>query len=275
MAKKAYPGSLINFVLLLLKILIIIWLIIFIILVISLIILWILSNLIPILILLIIIGSLILIYKWHDSQKKKKQDALNAACIKERDAKQAEFEAQLKEKVENERIERETNIREFEELQTKLGLFKFIDRFEQIKWGSAQEIELWKTEDEAEKLKDLLITKIVDTIIRFKPIRKWENEDGYHKELLGYLRHDFPDIKYEFQKGSSRPDLVLKNIAIELKGPTDNAALDTLTTKCLKYSKYFDHLIIVLFEPRFSERHFEEIQGGINQYFPHVIIIRK
>jgi hypothetical protein len=253
MAKKVYKGSFINFVLLLLKIFMFIGIFSIIILVISLIIQWILSNVIPILILLIIIGSLILIYKWNDSQKKKKQDALNSAYIKEQNAKQSEFE----------------------ELQTKLGLFKFIDRFEQIKWGSVQEIELWKTEDEAEKLKDALITKIVDTIIRFKPIRKWENEDGYHKELLGYLRHDFPDIKYEFQKGSSRPDLVFKNIAIELKGPTDNAALDTLTTKCLKYSKYYDHLIIVLFEPRFSERHFQEIHEGINQYFPHVIIIRK
>jgi len=263
MAKKTDEGSLI-----LIAIVVIIAIIYYVI-------LWILANWIPILIVVILIGSIYLIIQWQIDQTKKKQEALNIVRKKEQAEKRAEFEAKQRKDEEDKRIEFEKQIREFEKQQIKLGLLKFVDRFGGTKWGFPHEIELWKKEDDAEKIKDLLITKIVDTINCFKPIKIWENEDGYHKELLGYLRHDYPDIKYEYQKGSSRPDLVIKNIAIELKGPTDNAALDTLTTKCLKYSKYYDHLIIVLFEPRFSEGHFKEIKEGINQYFPHVIIIRK
>ncbi|MGA2919123.1 hypothetical protein [Methanoregula sp.] len=274
MAKKTDEGSL-----LILAIVIIIGIIYYII-------LWILANWIPILIVLILIGSIYFIFQWLIERQKKIEDKkrveFEAKQRKQEEIERIEYEKKerdlrikRKEIEENERNERERNIRDFEEQQTKLGLFKFVNRFNQTSWGSLQEVEIWKKEDDAEKIKDLLITKIVDAIKNFKPIRKWENEDGYHKELLGYLSHDFPEIKYEFQIGSSRPDLVIKNIAIELKGPTDNGALDTLTTKCLKYSKYYDHLIIVLFEPRFSEGHFKEIREGINQYFPHVIIIRK
>jgi len=79
----------------------------------------------------------------------------------------------------------------------------------------------------------------------------------------------------EIQTGASRPDIVIDEIAIEVKGPTDNQALNTLTTKCLKYSQYYKHLIIVLFEPQFSESNYWEIVNGIKTYSPHVEVIRK
>lgn len=129
--------------------------------------------------------------------------------------------------------------------------------------------------NEDEKYKDLLLSQIVESINSFSPLKDWPDEASYQLELLGYLKRDYPDIQYELQTGSSRPDLVIRNIAIELKGPTDNQALDTLTTKCLKYSNYYDHLIIVLFNPTFSDRHFNEIRQGIDRYFPHVVIIKK
>ncbi len=241
---------------------------------------WTIANWIPALFILIIIGIIYLIYRWQkDIQSQKDQQRQKFDRIErekkeiqdriEREKLLKEFEERRKEKEIQDRIEREKLLKEFEERQTKLGLFKYTDRYGKTKWGTLQELEIWNQEE------NLLINRIVNAIEKFKPTRNWEYEDGYHKELLGYLGHDFPDIKYEFQKGSSRPDLVIQNIAIEIKGPTDNAALDTLTTKCLKYSKYYDHLIMVLFEPKFSERHFKEIQEGIIQYFPHVIIVRK
>src|SRR5208283_1919923 len=231
--------------------------------------LWILANWIVVLFFLIIIGIIYLIYQWQkDIQSQKDQQKQRSDRI-ERERLTQEFEKRQKEKQKHDQIEHERLIQEFEERQAAKGLLKFTDRFGTTKWGTPQDLEIWKQEE------NLLINRIVNGIEKFKPTRKWEYEEGYHKELLGYLGHDFPDIKYEFQKGSSRPDLVIQNIAIEIKGPTDNAALDTLTTKCLKYSKYYDHLIMVLFEPQFSERHFKEIEEGITQYFPHVKIIRK
>ncbi|MGD0535422.1 MAG: hypothetical protein ABR999_08290 [Methanoregula sp.] len=227
-------------------------------------ILWIIANWIPILIILIIIGIAYGIIEWQkDNQFQKEQQK----------KKYEQIEREKRETAK--RIELEKQMREFEKQQNNLGLIKYTDRFGKILWGTPAELELWKQKEDEEKIKDLLINKIVNAIEKFCPTRNWEYEDGYHKELLGYLKHDFPDIKYEFQMGSSRPDLVIQNIAIEIKGPTDNAALETLTTKCLKYSKYYDHLIMVLFNPQFSEKNFKEIQAGINQYFPHVKIIRK
>ncbi len=120
-----------------------------------------------------------------------------------------------------------------------------------------------------------LFFRVIESIKKFESSNKWPSEEGYHGELIGYLKLQFPNVKAEHQTGSSRPDIVIENIAIEVKGPTDNRALDTLTTKCLKYSQHYAHFIIVLFEPRFSEPHYNEIYKGMRKYLPHVEVIRK
>lgn len=125
------------------------------------------------------------------------------------------------------------------------------------------------------EVKPALHYQIIESIDKFQPTRKWGNEDSYHKELLGWMKQPFPQIKYELQTGSSRPDLVIANIAIEIKGPTDDNALNTLATKILKYSHYYDIIIIVLFEPMFSERNYREIKKGIERTYSHVYVIRK
>ena len=89
------------------------------------------------------------------------------------------------------------------------------------------------------------------------------------------MKSKFPSARIEIQTGASRPDIVIEDIAIEVKGPTDNNALDTLTTKCLKYSRYYNKIILCLFEPVFSESNFREIEAGIEQHFPHVRVVRK
>lgn len=68
---------------------------------------------------------------------------------------------------------------------------------------------------------------------------------------------------------------MIEEIAIEVKGPTDDQALNTLTAKCLKYSQDFGKLIIVLFRPEFSERNYAEIKERITRVFPNVRVIRK
>ncbi len=120
-----------------------------------------------------------------------------------------------------------------------------------------------------------LFFKVIKSVKKFESSNKWSFEEGYHGELIGYLKLKFPNVIAEHQTVSSRPDIVIENIAIEVKGPTDNRALDTLTTKCLKYSQHYAHIIIVLFEPRFSESHYNEIYKGIKKHFPHVEVIRK
>ncbi|MEM0230628.1 MAG: hypothetical protein QXW07_01275 [Candidatus Woesearchaeota archaeon] len=173
------------------------------------------------------------------------------------------------------RKKREAEKRAFEEEQRAKGLVKFVDRFGNEKWGLPDEVKQWEEEDKEAKIKESRFNQVVEAIKKFQPSRRYENEFGYHIELQGWLKSYFQNAKVELQTGASRPDIVIGDIAIEVKGPTDNQALDTLTTKCLKYSNYYNHLIIVLFQPIFSESNYVEIVSGIRKYFPHVEVIRK
>lgn len=170
------------------------------------------------------------------------------------------------------------------------SLVRFIDYKGRERLVTIDELESIRREDEREfslgaqalieeqkkkEEQDSLLNYIVQTIEEFKPSRRYHNEFPYQAELQGWLKSRFPTSKIEMQTGASRPDIVIEDIAIEVKGPTDNRALETLTTKCLKYSQYYDKVILVLFEPVFSESNFREIQSGVERHFPHVRILRK
>lgn len=163
----------------------------------------------------------------------------------------------------------------FEAEQRSRGLVKFVNRFENEIWGTPEEIEKQEKEDNEAKIKEAVQYRIIESIKKFTPSRKYGNEFGYHTELQGWLKSHFNNAVVEVQTGASRPDIVIGNIAIEVKGPTDNQALNTLTTKCLKYSQHYTNLIIVLFEPIFSESNYNEIVNGLKRSFPNVEVIRK
>jgi len=121
-----------------------------------------------------------------------------------------------------------------------------------------------------------LQVNVENAIRSFQPSKQCNKERDYHDELYNWLKRDFPYVvEYEVQTGSSRPDLVIKNIAIEIKGPTGKRELDTIATKLLKYSQYYPYFIVVLFDCNFSEGHYNEIYSAIRKNFPRVHIIRK
>jgi hypothetical protein len=117
--------------------------------------------------------------------------------------------------------------------------------------------------------------ELVLKINQFNSSKKWTYEEGYQAELQGYLKREFTNSVVEVQTGASRPDIVINDIAIEIKGPTDNAALLTLGSKCVKYLQHYRKLIIVLFDPIYSEAEYNETIGGIRQRFKDVEIIVK
>lgn len=164
-------------------------------------------------------------------------------------------------------------------LQESKGLIKFVSCIGDEKWGSQKEVERWEKDDQKIRQQieqERLPNKVVEAIKEFKPFRQYKNEFPYQLDLARYLKEKFPNVVIEQQKGSSRPDIVVgDDIAIEVKGPTDNNALNTLTTKCLKYSGHYQHLIIVLFEPTFSEGNYNEIIEGMKRSFPEVKVVRK
>ncbi|MFH1391136.1 MAG: hypothetical protein ABIH20_02375 [Candidatus Diapherotrites archaeon] len=123
--------------------------------------------------------------------------------------------------------------------------------------------------------KDFL-SELIKEIEAFTPSQKWFNEQGYQGELQGWLKRKFPDSKVEVQRGSSRPDLILKNIAIEVKGPTTAEQLNTIASKCMRYSKHFpEGLIVVLFDIKVGDRYYAEWFSSLKDQFPEVIVIKK
>jgi len=130
-----------------------------------------------------------------------------------------------------------------------------------------EEIENVYNEDKAQ------YKKIKTVVGRFTPAKKYKTEYEYQIELLGWLKHEFPRTQTEVQTSSSRPDIVIDNVAIELKGPTRTKDLQSISSKILRYLNHYDHMLIVLFDLEVSERYYEDWYSGIKSNFPHVDII--
>ncbi len=119
--------------------------------------------------------------------------------------------------------------------------------------------------------------KLVTQCIRdFRPFKNYQREYMYQVELGQYLRKDYPNTRIEEQRGSSRPDIDVNGIGIEVKGPTFDQDLNTIADKLLRYSQRFPKgVIVVLFDVRVNPHRYEELMTGIKVKFPKVEIIRK
>jgi len=122
-----------------------------------------------------------------------------------------------------------------------------------------------------------LFVNIVETIKAFKPLLPYyENELAYHIDLARWLEPKYPMLKVEYQLGSARPDIVIEDIAIEIKGPTTEEGLQSIADKCLRYHHHFKRMIVVLFNIRTkTNRFFTEWEEGLKKHFPDVMVIKK
>ena len=125
------------------------------------------------------------------------------------------------------------------------------------------------------KAKRKLINQIIQNISHFKSFREYGEEFPYQIDLARYLKHYFHSTEIEVQRGSSRPDIVIDNIAIEIKGPTNNEDLRTLADKCMRYLQHFNKLIIVLFEVCVTDEFYSDWEKILKKTFPEVILIKK
>jgi len=173
------------------------------------------------------------------------------------------------------KIKRNKEKKLFEKGQIEKGLIRFFDRFNNERWGKPEEVKKWTKEDEEAREKERLINRIIDEIRDFKPVREHHNEFSYQLELTGYLKAKFPNVDIEKTRGSSRPDIVIGDVAIEIKGPTRTEELQTIADKCMRYYQHFGELIIVLFEVNVYEPRYQEWVKGIKNTFSKVQIIRK
>jgi hypothetical protein len=142
------------------------------------------------------------------------------------------------------------------------------------------EIKKEKTEKEIEDYGkqgiDNLTIEVANVIREYKPPRYFHKEFPYQLGLRGFLSRQFPNAKIEKAKGSTRPDIIISGIAIEVKGPTYEKDLKTIADKCVRYREYFKTgLIIVLFNVVANETYYKDWCNGIKRTFPDAVIIRK
>ncbi len=121
------------------------------------------------------------------------------------------------------------------------------------------------------------LRRLLSAIERFRPIQKYKLEEEYHKRLADYLNSEgFSNLEVEKQTGSSRPDIIIGDIAIEVKGPTRSQDLQTIADKIARYSQYYKMVIVVLFDVKIKKRRYNEWRKGIyNAFKVPIIILRK
>lgn len=122
---------------------------------------------------------------------------------------------------------------------------------------------------------DPFLQSIIASINEFQPARAYTEESHYQIELNGWLKSRFPSAAIEIQTGYSRPDIVVDNVAIEIKGPTRTRDLNTIMDKCHRYLQNHDHLIVVLFNVDVPSDRYADWLDGIETHYPDVLIIRK
>lgn len=120
-----------------------------------------------------------------------------------------------------------------------------------------------------------VLSNIINEINKFTPARKYLSEDNYRSELFGFLKQKFPSAKIEVQVDSSRPDIAIDDVAIEIKGPTDSTGLNTLADKAMRYKKTWPHIIMVLFDIQVTDHRYDEWHVPFKNYYPAVVVIKK
>jgi hypothetical protein len=180
----------------------------------------------------------------------------------------------------------------FDELVGKVKLYVKLDKI--ISFAKRNQVNIrdiiqdidtkkseWQLKEFTEQDEDIaqsLITDIQKSIWEFKPLRKYFEEILYQDTLATHLRTKLSgrEVVVERQKGSSRPDIVVDNIAIEIKGPTNQQALDSVPSKCMRYKNHFPGgLIVVLFDVQVNDYYYNEWEASLKRTYPDVIVIRK
>ncbi len=125
-------------------------------------------------------------------------------------------------------------------------------------------------------IKEGLMDEVINVIRAFKPFKRYNSEYPYQIELGQFLKQKFPMTDIEKQKGSSRPDIIVGDVAIEVKGPTYKEGLDSILSKCVRYPNHYKGgLIVVLFTPRVTYRYYNDWLAGMKRTFPEVVVIKK
>ena len=104
--------------------------------------------------------------------------------------------------------------------RNKVNVRDILTEIEQVKANN----ELLQMKKEGKDIDEFYL-EVLETIHNFKPFERYKKELAYQIDLARWLQNKFPNTKIEETRGSTRPDIVIKGIAIEVKGPTNDGDL--------------------------------------------------
>lgn len=116
---------------------------------------------------------------------------------------------------------------------------------------------------------DQMFSDLILEIKEFQPLKRYSSELPYQTELAWYLKRNFKWLAIEVTRNDTRPDIVVEDIAIEIKWPTTSKDLHTIADKIIRYLKHYDKLIVVLFSLEVNEKEYREWKGNVLEAFAH------
>lgn len=80
----------------------------------------------------------------------------------------------------------------------------------------------WEMKELTEKISkggSNFLVELVKAVKEFVPMRQYDTEVYYQDSLGSFLKSRYPKTRIEVSRGATRPDIVVRGIAIEVKGP--------------------------------------------------------
>jgi len=125
-----------------------------------------------------------------------------------------------------------------------------------------------------EELPELI--RIIKLLEEFEPRKRYEDEEMYEEVISTYLERDFSrQIEHQFRIGSTRVDLKVGKIGIEIKRLTSINELNRLVGQITAYKSFFDHIIVVVFNVGVSKREILSVDDRMKELgLPVTMIIK-
>lgn len=117
------------------------------------------------------------------------------------------------------------------------------------------------------------IKELDERVWNFVPLRRHSKEEPYQMELAWFLKNHYPSLDIEVSKKFARPDIVVDDVAIEVKWPTHMKDLKTIPDKIMRYLESWDYIFIVLFhvelhqDPEKNAEIYKEWKDRIYKHF--------
>jgi hypothetical protein len=125
------------------------------------------------------------------------------------------------------------------------------------------------------RMGDDILERSIHAIEGYSPTTVYPDSERYRAEMGAYLRENLSGHTVEVHDHWSKPPIVIDTIAVDVKGPADDHALETLSTNCLQYARSYRSLIVVLFDRRFSSDHYDDMIAKLEGIFQNVTVILK